>query len=52
MHAGLLLLLLLLLLFVVVGVAGLTSSRSLGSGVTLLRTNGDTSMALDDGAMR
>ena len=58
MHAGLLLLLLvLLLLFVVVVVvapqgSGLTSSRALGSTVTLLRSNGDASMGLDDGAMR
>ena len=48
MHAG--------LLFVVVVVApqgsGLTSSRALGSTVTLLRSNGDASMGLDDGAMR
>ena len=32
--------------------SGLTSSRALGSTVRLLRSNGDTSMALDDGAMR
>ena len=46
----------LLLLFVVVVVApqgsGLTSSRALGSTVTLLRSNGDASMGLDDQAMR
>ena len=48
-----------LLLFVVVccrrrptGGSGLTSSRALGSTVTLLRSNGDTSMGLDDQAMR
>ena len=29
-----------------------TSSRALGSTVTLLRSNGDASMGLDDGAMR
>ena len=28
------------------------SSRALGSTVTLLRSNGDASMGLDDGAMR
>ena len=32
--------------------SGLTSSRALGSTVTLLRSNGDASMGLDDGAMR
>ena len=32
--------------------SGLTSSRALGSTVTLLRTNGDASMGLDDQAMR
>ena len=53
MYAGLLL----FLLFVVVVVApqggsGLTSSRALGSTVTLLRPNGDASMGLDDQAMR
>ena len=34
------------------GGSGLTSSRALGSTVTLLRSNGDASMGLDDGAMR
>ena len=29
-----------------------TSSRALGNTVTLLRSNGDASMGLDDGAMR
>ena len=29
-----------------------TSSRALGITVTLLRSNGDASMGLDDGAMR
>ena len=55
MHAGLLLLLLLLLLFVVVVApqgSRLTSSRALGITVTLLRSNGDASMGLDEGAMR
>ena len=45
---------LLLLLFVVVVApqgSGLTSSRALGSTVTRLRTNGDTSMGLGDRAM-
>ena len=32
--------------------SGLTSSRALGNTVRLLRSNGDTSMALDDGVMR
>ena len=32
--------------------SGLTSGRSLGGTVTLLRSNGDASMGLDDGAMR
>ena len=32
--------------------SGLTSSRALGSTVTLLRPNGDASMGLDDQAMR
>ena len=45
---------LLLFCFVVVVVApqgsGLTSSRSLGRTVTLLRSNGGASMGLDDGA--
>ena len=31
---------------------GLTSSRALGSTVRLLRSNGETSMGLDDQAMR
>ena len=52
MFAGLLL----LFCFVVVVVApqgsGLTSGRSLGGTVTLLRSNGGASMGLDDGAMR
>ena len=30
----------------------ITSSRALGITVTLLRSNGDASMGLDDGAMR
>ena len=30
----------------------ITSSRALGINVTLLRSNGDASMGLDDGAMR
>ena len=34
------------------GGSGLTSSRALGSTVTLLRSNGDASMGLDDQAMR
>ena len=34
------------------GGSGLTSSRALGSTVTLLRPNGDASMGLDDQAMR
>ena len=33
------------------GGSGLTSSRALGSTVTLLRSNGDTSMGLGDRAM-
>ena len=32
--------------------SGITSSRALGITVTLLRSNGDASMGLDDGAMR
>ena len=34
------------------GGSGLTSSRALGSTVTLLRPNADASMGLDDQAMR
>ena len=34
------------------GGSGITSSRALGITVTLLRSNGDASMGLDDGAMR
>ena len=34
------------------GGSGLTSNRALGSTVTLLRSNGDASMGLDDQAMR
>ena len=34
------------------GGSGLTSSRALGTTVTLLRTNGDASMGIDDQAMR
>ena len=47
-----------LLLFVVccrrrpTGGSGVTSSRALGSTVTLLRPNGEASMGLDDQAMR
>ena len=43
---------LLFVVVVVVGVAGLTSSRALGSTVTLLRPNGDASMGFGDQAMR
>ena len=50
MHTGLLLLL--LAVVVVVDVAGLTSGRALGSTVTLLRPNVNSSMDLDDQAMR
>ena len=32
--------------------SGITSSRALGITVTLLRSNGDASMGLDDGPMR
>ena len=32
--------------------SGLTSSRALGITVTLLRSNGDASMGLDDGAIK
>ena len=34
------------------GGSGLTSSRALGSTVRLLRSNGDTSMGLDDQAIQ
>ena len=34
------------------GGSGITSGRVLGITVTLLRSNGDASMGLDDGAMR
>ena len=34
------------------GGSGITSSRALGITVTLLRSNGDASMGLDDQAMR
>ena len=34
------------------GGSALTSTRALGSTVTLLRSNGDAAMGLDDGAMR
>ena len=34
------------------GGSGLISGRALGTTVTLLRSNGDASMGLDDGAMR
>ena len=51
MHAGLLLLLLCCRRSLTGGSA-LTSSRALGSTVTLLRSNGDASMGLDDGAIK
>ena len=52
MHRGLLLfVVVVVVVVVVVGVAGLTSNRALDSTVTLLRTNGDTSMGLGDQTM-
>ena len=53
MHAGLLFVVVVVVVVVggVVGVAGLTSSRALGSTVTLLRTNGHTSMGVGSQAM-
>ena len=58
MHAVLLLLLLSLLLFLLLlsssphRGSALTSSRALGSTVRLLRSNGETSMGLDDQAIQ
>ena len=58
MHAGLLFVVVVGVVVVVccrrrpTGGSGITSSRALGITVTLLRSNGDASMGLDDGAMR